>query len=98
SGEHGDGRARSELLPLMYTPEAITLLGEFKALLDPADQLNPGVIVRPAPLAADLRRPAARRTPATTGFAFAHDDGDFSTAVHRCTGVGKCRADTAGAG
>lgn len=98
SGEHGDGRARSELLPLMYTPEAIALLGEFKALLDPADQLNPGVIVRPAPLAADLRRPAARRTPATSGFAFRHDDGDFSTAVHRCTGVGKCRADNAASG
>ena len=23
SGEHGDGRARGELLPLMYSPEAI---------------------------------------------------------------------------
>jgi Fe-S oxidoreductase len=27
-----------------------------------------------------------------------HDGGDFSQAVHRCTGVGKCRADNTTAG
>ena len=31
--------------------------------------------------------------PAAGGFSFAHDDGDFTKAVHRCVGVGKCRAD-----
>src|SRR5690606_21557146 len=60
SGEHGDGRARSELLPLMYSPEAIRLMERFKALFDPDDLLNPGVVVRPAAVDADLRRPAAR--------------------------------------
>jgi Fe-S oxidoreductase len=30
--------------------------------------------------------------------AYRHDGGDFSAAVHRCTGVGKCRADLASAG
>lgn len=98
SGEHGDGRARSELLPVMYSPEAIGLFGAFKHLLDPADVLNPGVLVRPNALDADLRRPAARSLPAASGFAFAHDDGDFTTAVHRCVGVGKCRADNTAAG
>lgn len=98
SGEHGDGRARSEMLPLMYSPEAIALLAEFKALFDPDDILNPGVIVRPAALDADLRRPAAKPVPRGTGFAFAHDDGDFTKAAHRCVGVGKCRADTTAAG
>ena len=63
SGEHGDGRARGELLPLMYSPAAIELFAQVKALFDPDDLLNPGVLVRPAPLDADLRRPAAR-TPA----------------------------------
>lgn len=98
SGEHGDGRARSELLPVMYSERAIELFGQFKALLDPRDLLNPGVLVRPAPLDADLRRPHARPLLATTGFSFAHDAGDLTTAVHRCVGVGKCRADNTAAG
>jgi len=98
SGEHGDGRARSELLPVMYSPQAIELFGAFKALLDPRDLLNPGVLVAPRPLDADLRRPHARPVLAAGGFAFAHDHGDFTTAVHRCTGVGKCRADNTASG
>lgn len=99
SGEHGDGRARSELLPVMYSPKAIAAFEAVKDLFDPRDLLNPGVLVRPRPLDADLRRPHARSLLAGSGgFAFAHDAGDFTTAVHRCVGVGKCRADTSAAG
>jgi Fe-S oxidoreductase len=99
SGEHGDGRARSELLPVMYSERAISAFGAFKDLLDPDDLLNPGVLVRPRPLDADLRRPAAHPIPAARGgFSFEHDHGDFTTAVHRCVGVGKCRADNGAAG
>ncbi len=79
SGEHGDGRARSELLPLMYSPEAIALFGRFKHLLDPDGLLNPGVLVDPRPLDADLRRPGARPLLASGGFPFAHDGGDVTT-------------------
>ncbi len=99
SGEHGDGRARSELLPLMYSEGMIETFGQVKTLFDPAEQLNPGVLVRPAALSADLRRPYARpMLPIAGGFSFSEDGGDFTTAVHRCTGVGKCRADTSAAG
>ncbi|WP_407938734.1 FAD-binding and (Fe-S)-binding domain-containing protein [Occultella glacieicola] len=100
SGEHGDGRARGELLPLMYSAEAIATFEAVKALFDPEDLLNPGVVVRPRRVDEDLRRPHARPLPmlASSGFAFAHDDGDFTTAVHRCVGVGKCRADLTDAG
>ncbi|WP_456030388.1 FAD-binding and (Fe-S)-binding domain-containing protein [Streptomyces werraensis] len=98
SGEHGDGRARSELLPVMYSPEALRAMEAFKALLDPEDLMNSGVVVRPAALDADLRRPLARRLRATDGFAFAHDGGEITDAVHRCVGVGKCRADLRGEG
>ena len=98
SGEHGDGRARSELLPVMYSAEALAAFGAFKHLLDPDDLLNPGVLVRPRPLDADLRRPAAAPLPRRAGFAFTEDDGDLTTAVHRCVGVGKCRADSSGSG
>ncbi|WP_372593198.1 FAD-binding and (Fe-S)-binding domain-containing protein [Actinotalea sp.] len=97
SGEHGDGRARSELLSTMYSPQARALFAAVKDLFDPEDVLNPGVIVRPRPLDADLRRPHAAPL-GRSGFAFAHDGGDLTTAVHRCVGVGKCRADSTDAG
>ena len=92
SGEHGDGRARSELLSFMYTPAALALFGKVKGILDPDNILNPGVLVDPEPLDANLR--VAEAGPLRTGLAlgYEHDDGDFSQAVHRCTGVGQCRA------
>jgi FAD/FMN-containing dehydrogenase/Fe-S oxidoreductase len=98
SGEHGDGRARAELLPLMYSPEALAAFGAVKRAFDPEGLLNPGVLVDPAPMTADLRAPLAR--PVTRGLALAYDDdgGDFSNAVHRCNGVGKCRADITASG
>jgi FAD/FMN-containing dehydrogenase/Fe-S oxidoreductase len=98
SGEHGDGRARGELLPLMYSAAALGLMRGVKQLFDPGNQLNPGVIVDPAPLDADLRVPLALPLRRGLGFAYPHDAGDFTAAVHRCTGVGKCRADTTASG
>ena len=98
SGEHGDGRARGELLPAMYSASAIGLFGAVKQLFDPSNLLNPGVIVDPAPLDADLRVPLAAPLRRNLGFAYAADGGDFSAAVHRCTGVGKCRADNTASG
>jgi FAD/FMN-containing dehydrogenase/Fe-S oxidoreductase len=96
SGEHGDGRARGELLPHMYSPASIETFAAIKHAYDPDDVLNPGVLVRPAPLDADLRVPAARPLARGLGFRYPHDGDDLSTAVHRCVGVGKCRADTGG--
>ncbi|WP_459645615.1 FAD-binding and (Fe-S)-binding domain-containing protein [Kineococcus sp. NUM-3379] len=101
SGEHGDGRARGALLPLMYDADAIAAFEQVKAAFDPADLLNPGVLVRPNPLEADLRVPAARPaveigTRTKLQFAYSKDSGDLTRAVHRCVGVGKCRADSGG--
>src|SRR5882757_596260 len=98
SGEHGDGRARGALLGHMYSPEALALLAGVKDLFDPGDVLNPGIIVRPRPVDADLRLPAARAPLGPLAFAYPDDRGDFGTAVHRCVGVGKCRADGTGSG
>ncbi len=94
TGEHGDGRARSELLSRQYSPAAIQAFAEIKGLFDPANHLNPGVIVDPRPIDVDLRRPHAPVVKRLKGFAFEDDHGDISEAVHRCTGVGKCRADS----
>ncbi|GIH14444.1 FAD-binding and (Fe-S)-binding domain-containing protein [Rugosimonospora africana] len=98
SGEHGDGRARGELLERMYSPAVLDAFAEFKGAFDPQDVLNPGVIVRPRPVDADLRVPAAPPLRERLAFAYPHDGGDLSTAVHRCTGVGKCLANTTGSG
>jgi FAD/FMN-containing dehydrogenase/Fe-S oxidoreductase len=97
SGEHGDGRARSELLPVMYSPAAMALFGRVKDVFDPAGVLNPGVGVRPRPVDADVRAAEVRLQPAPgLALAYPHDGGSFAAAVHRCSGVGKCVASTAG--
>ncbi|PTR22465.1 FAD/FMN-containing dehydrogenase [Rhodococcus sp. OK519] len=98
SGEHGDGRARSELLPLMYSPDALRLFGAVKHVFDPDNILNPGVLVDPRPAVADLRVPQTLPLRRNLALAYRDDDGDFAQAVHRCTGVGKCRADITGSG
>jgi FAD/FMN-containing dehydrogenase/Fe-S oxidoreductase len=98
SGEHGDGRARSELLPLMYAPAAVEAMAAVKAAFDPRDLLNPGVLVRPRPFDADLRRPMAQPVRERLAFTYPEDGGDLTSAVHRCTGIGRCVADSTVAG
>ncbi|WP_240496836.1 FAD-binding and (Fe-S)-binding domain-containing protein, partial [Streptomyces torulosus] len=91
SGEHGDGQARAELLPRMYGPDLIALFERAKALWDPDDLLNPGMLVRPAPLDTNLRFTPLPRDPVPVVFGYPEDGGDFSAAVRRCVGVAKCR-------
>ncbi|MBB5804107.1 FAD/FMN-containing dehydrogenase/Fe-S oxidoreductase [Saccharothrix ecbatanensis] len=91
SGEHGDGQARSELLPRMYPPAAIRAFGRFKAAFDPDDRMNPGRIVAPLKLDADLRVLVAPPViPTRAALALHADGGDFAAATRRCVGVGKC--------
>jgi FAD/FMN-containing dehydrogenase/Fe-S oxidoreductase len=90
SGEHGDGRARSELLPRMFGPELLAAFGAWKAAWDPGNRLNPGIIVDPVPLAADLRRPRPTLLAIKPSLAFEADGGDVRAAVERCIGVGAC--------
>ena len=97
SGEHGDGRARSDLLHLMYSADAITLFGEVKSAFDPDNLLNPGVLVAPDPVDAHVR-PIGVTYRDGLAFAYEDDAGDLARAVHRCTGVGKCRADNSDSG
>lgn len=92
SGEHGDGRARSALLPTMYSPEALDLFAGIKHIFDPHNIMNPGVLVDPHPVEENIRVHQARTSPLT----LSHPD--FAAAVHQCTGVGKCIADNSGAG
>ncbi|MFC7306356.1 FAD-binding and (Fe-S)-binding domain-containing protein [Streptomyces monticola] len=98
SGEHGDGQARAELLPKMYGPDLVRLFERVKGIWDPSDLLNPGMLVRPEPLDANLRFAPLPREPVDVAFGYPHDGGDFSAAVRRCVGVAKCRNTSAGSG
>ncbi|MET9391499.1 FAD-binding and (Fe-S)-binding domain-containing protein [Streptomyces sp. NPDC006624] len=91
SGEHGDGQARAELLPTMYGPETVALFERVKGVWDPDDLLNPGMLVRPAPLDTGLRFSVLPREPVDVAFGYPSDGGDFGAAVRRCVGVAKCR-------
>ena len=97
SGEHGDGQARGELLPRMFGPDITRAFGQLKAIFDPDDRMNPGKVVAPYPLDADLRFGVdyEHRAP-DTAFRYPHDDGDFARAVQRCVGVGNCRREGGG--
>ncbi|MFS4094809.1 FAD-linked oxidase C-terminal domain-containing protein, partial [Streptomyces sp. AF1A] len=95
SGEHGDGQARAELLPRMYGEETIALFERAKAVWDPDDLLNPGMLVRPALLDENLRFSVLPRRPVDVAFGYPADGGDFRAAVRRCVGVAKCRDTTA---
>jgi FAD/FMN-containing dehydrogenase/Fe-S oxidoreductase len=91
SGEHGDGRVRGELLRFMYDEEALSLFRQVKAVCDPDNLMNPGIIAEPA-LITDNLRPLRPRSKPHAGLRLRHDHGDLGAAVHRCTGVGKCVA------
>jgi FAD/FMN-containing dehydrogenase/Fe-S oxidoreductase len=90
SGEHGDGRARSELLSRMFGPDMLAAFRAWKAAWDPGNGLNPGIIVDPLPLVADLRRPRPTLLAAESSLALEADGGDLRAAVERCIGVGTC--------
>ena len=85
SGEHGDGKARAELLPRMYGDELVALFGEVKDLWDPDGGLNPGMLVRPEPLDSGLR---------FTGLPVV----GLGREAARCVGVAKCRVEGPGSG
>ncbi|HET7305476.1 MAG TPA: FAD-binding and (Fe-S)-binding domain-containing protein, partial [Segeticoccus sp.] len=97
SGEHGDGRVRSELLTRMYGADAVDVFGEVKRAFDPADRLNPHIIVDPPPFDTGLRqREPANRRQLLTLFSYPEDGGSFAQAQRRCVGVGKCRQHSGG--
>jgi hypothetical protein len=103
SGEHGDGQAKGELLPLMYGPELMAAFRDFKRIWDPLGRMNPGKLVDATGevrrLDQDLRLgPEYKPVTLATRFAFLSDVGDgFTRATEHCIGMGKCRAMQGGA-
>lgn len=94
SGEHGDGQAKAEFLPIMYGPEIMQAMEEFKAIWDPQNRLNPGKVVNAYRADENLRMgPAYKPVTFNTRLTFASAEGDgLQRAVERCIGMGKCRS------
>jgi FAD/FMN-containing dehydrogenase/Fe-S oxidoreductase len=93
SGEHGDGQARAELLPIMFGDELIEAFRSFKRIWDPQGRMNPGKVVDPYPVDANLRlgpdyKPVELKP---RHFAFRQDNGSLVHAAQRCIGTGQCR-------
>lgn len=95
SGEHGDGRARSELLPIMYSAEMLGAFDRFARTWDPAGLLAPGGLTATRPLDADLALAGVpdRQPPHDLGLLTSHDG---AHPVQACIGVGRCRTSTGG--
>lgn len=94
SGEHGDGQAKAEFLPIMYSPDIISAMEQFKAIWDPAQRLNPGKVVNAYRADENLRMgPAYKPVQLQTKLTFRSPEGDgMQRAVERCIGMGKCRS------
>jgi FAD/FMN-containing dehydrogenase/Fe-S oxidoreductase len=98
SGEHGDGQARAEFLPVMYGEELMQALREFKSIWDPRGRMNPGKLIDAYRVDEHLRfGPDYRPARPATRFAFASREGTgYARAVERCVGMGKCRSHAGG--
>jgi FAD/FMN-containing dehydrogenase/Fe-S oxidoreductase len=97
SGEHGDGQSRAELLPKMFGEDLVEAFREFKRIWDPDWKMNPGKVVDPRPITADLRLGPDYNPPQpATHFAYPNDGGSVVHATTRCVGIGKCRRASGG--
>ncbi|QIZ36519.1 FAD-binding and (Fe-S)-binding domain-containing protein [Saccharopolyspora sp. ASAGF58] len=102
SGEHGDGRARSEFLPVMYTPAVLTAFAAYRRAWDRYGLLNPGSITDPDPIDAHLALAGIPDREWRTHFELRPLDAQeagtdpWVHAVQACIGVGRCRSEAGG--
>lgn len=88
SGEHGDGRLRTQFLPRQY-PRLHRAFGLIKALFDPAHILNPGIIVGDKePALSRMLRFRSMDSESTSG-PLGHPS--LIEEIQSCSGCGKCR-------
>lgn len=91
SGEHGDGRVRSEFIPLVIGQENYALLRQIKRTWDPKGIFNPGKIVDPLPMHTHLRYEPDQPTPEYPTMLDFSADGGLLRHAEKCNGSGDCR-------
>jgi len=93
SGEHGDGQAKAEFLPLMYGDDLMQAFRRFKSVWDPGNRMNPGKLINANKMDDNLRfGPDYKQPVVSSTLQFVEDVGGFGRASERCIGMGKCRA------
>lgn len=93
SGEHGDGQAKAEFLPIMFGERLVGAFEQFKAIWDPTGNMNPRKVVNPYRMDENLRYGPDYQTPAVEStLQFVDDAAGFGRSTERCIGMGKCRS------
>ncbi len=91
SGEHGDGRVRSNFIPLALGEECYQALIKTKHLFDRQNIFNPSKIVHSVSMLKDLRYAENQVTnEVETLFKF-NKEGGILRAAEKCNGSGDCR-------
>jgi FAD/FMN-containing dehydrogenase/Fe-S oxidoreductase len=91
SGEHGDGRLRSELIPIMVGEKVYQIMREVKNIWDSKRIFNPGKIIDSPKLNISLRYKIgiqARNLQTIYNFS---KEGGILRAIEKCNGSGDCR-------
>jgi len=95
SGEHGDGQAKAEFLPIMFGDNLMQAFRRFKQAWDPERLMNPGKLIDAYRMDENLRLGPDYNTPVFDSVLhFTEDAGGFGRSTERCIGMGKCRAQT----
>ena len=91
SGEHGDGRVRSEFIPLVLGEDNYQLLKRIKSTWDPLALFNPGKIVDAVAMDTALRYEADTDIPKVDTLYNFESTGGLLSTVEKCNGSGDCR-------
>ncbi|MBL7473501.1 FAD-binding and (Fe-S)-binding domain-containing protein [Robertkochia sediminum] len=91
SGEHGEGRVRSEFITMFIGTDNYQLLRGVKRAFDPLNLFNPGKIVDPVAMDTHLRYETDRKEPVIDTFMDFSDSQGLLKAVEKCNGSGDCR-------
>lgn len=91
SGEHGDGRVRSEFIPLVLGEDNYQLLKRIKSTWDSLALFNPGKIVDAVAMDTALRYEADTDIPKVDTLYNFESTGGLLSTVEKCNGSGDCR-------
>ncbi len=91
NGEHGDGIACSIWLEKLYGARLVEAFRTIKSVFDPLGILNPGKIVDPLPMDANLRYGAGYQSQQPTTILDFSTWGGLAGLAEMCTGIGECR-------
>jgi FAD/FMN-containing dehydrogenase/Fe-S oxidoreductase len=91
SGEHGDGRLRAGMIPMILGEYNYQLINRVKKIFDPDNLFNPGKITQAPPMDAFLRNEPGLPTPEIQTYQDFSNTLGIMRAAEKCNGSGDCR-------